>query len=381
MIKCDVCGKKSLFPEQLGRAHLCKICFMKLNGPLWKSKTYERYEDVEKERRKIFDSARKKCFPPVVLDGINDFFDSQVAGMKRCNVCGELVHRLYSLGKSQICLRCFSKINVYEWNQSEYLSNDIVERNRDRILKIAAGQGFPEIVIDDINSHFDSKIQKGLIEVFDGGEGQVLKVYETHCVIITNDECDIEELSEQYNDITQKKQPKKSILSNIGTDTLIKGVLTGGVVRTGLSLATSLAVNAAKDSMVQNKETLRPFKVIEGSLTVNYRDFDCVDYQKIGTNDVGYLRFGNSQFQNEPSKDVIFFFNRDNACVEKLYSYISEKIIELHNSDMNFQNSMAQSQTHSISVADEILKFKNLLDMGVITKEEFEAKKKELLDM
>ena len=33
----------------------------------------------------------------------------------------------------------------------------------------------------------------------------------------------------------------------------------------------------------------------------------------------------------------------------------------------------------TLSSADEILKFKNLLDQGILTKEEFEAKKKELL--
>ena len=39
------------------------------------------------------------------------------------------------------------------------------------------------------------------------------------------------------------------------------------------------------------------------------------------------------------------------------------------------------TQTESISVADEIKKFKDLLDMGAITQEEFEYKKKELLNL
>ena len=38
-----------------------------------------------------------------------------------------------------------------------------------------------------------------------------------------------------------------------------------------------------------------------------------------------------------------------------------------------------KEQIPSFSVADEILKFKNLMDQGIITKEEFEAKKKQLL--
>ena len=35
----------------------------------------------------------------------------------------------------------------------------------------------------------------------------------------------------------------------------------------------------------------------------------------------------------------------------------------------------------SYSVADEIMKYKKLLDMGVITQEEFEAKKRQLMGL
>ena len=41
-------------------------------------------------------------------------------------------------------------------------------------------------------------------------------------------------------------------------------------------------------------------------------------------------------------------------------------------------NTPAQVVT-ATSVADELKKFKDLLDMGVITQEEFDAKKKQLL--
>lgn len=39
------------------------------------------------------------------------------------------------------------------------------------------------------------------------------------------------------------------------------------------------------------------------------------------------------------------------------------------------------SAAQPISAADEILKFKNLMDLGIITKEEFEGKKKQLLGL
>ncbi len=48
--------------------------------------------------------------------------------------------------------------------------------------------------------------------------------------------------------------------------------------------------------------------------------------------------------------------------------------------DTNQSNRINQG-TQSHSVADEILKFKQLLDQGIITQEEFDTKKKQLLDL
>ena len=44
-----------------------------------------------------------------------------------------------------------------------------------------------------------------------------------------------------------------------------------------------------------------------------------------------------------------------------------------------FKNKINNIKDNDQSTADEILKFKNLLDQGIITQEEFEKKKKELL--
>ena len=45
------------------------------------------------------------------------------------------------------------------------------------------------------------------------------------------------------------------------------------------------------------------------------------------------------------------------------------------------EKKITNESTSSISVADEIKKFKELLDMGAITQEEFDTKKKELLKL
>ena len=82
MNKCDVCGKTTLVPEIFGDTFVCKMCFMKINGPLWRYRQYERQEDVEKQREKVIKSAREHNFPEKVTAEINNFFNKQLVGMK-----------------------------------------------------------------------------------------------------------------------------------------------------------------------------------------------------------------------------------------------------------------------------------------------------------
>lgn len=57
---------------------------------------------------------------------------------------------------------------------------------------------------------------------------------------------------------------------------------------------------------------------------------------------------------------------------EEIVEYLNKRIQELQNTTQN-------SNSYQISSADEIKKYKELLDNGIITQEEFEAKKKQLL--
>lgn len=52
-----------------------------------------------------------------------------------------------------------------------------------------------------------------------------------------------------------------------------------------------------------------------------------------------------------------------------------------NNSEMVQVNSLEKTKNSNVFIADEIKKYKELLDMGAITQEEFESKKKELLNI
>lgn len=66
------------------------------------------------------------------------------------------------------------------------------------------------------------------------------------------------------------------------------------------------------------------------------------------------------------------------AAVDRYFKDIREIIENYRKSKKEAQNTTVVMQT---SAADELKKFKELLDMGVITQEEFDAKKKQLLGL
>jgi len=72
------------------------------------------------------------------------------------------------------------------------------------------------------------------------------------------------------------------------------------------------------------------------------------------------------------SSGRIKFFYIDNA--EEIHSAISNILLNRQNKDSTFATISKEN-----SVADELKKFKDLLDCGVITQSEFEEKKKQLL--
>ncbi len=126
---------------------------------------------------------------------------------------------------------------------------------------------------------------------------------------------------------------------------------------------------------------------LKGDKTFFYKDLSSVEYKKPSSLANGYIKFitaGTKETRQnlgflgctklEASKDqnalILRAFNKEiPQKSEEIYSFIIKKI-----SECKINNS-----TRNMSSADEIMKFKKLLDEGIITQEEFERKKQELL--
>ncbi len=71
-------------------------------------------------------------------------------------------------------------------------------------------------------------------------------------------------------------------------------------------------------------------------------------------------------------ENTVFFKKKNLKVAEDIRSFLEEKIIN---------KSSRVPMTQPLSSADELKKYKDLLDQGIITQEEFDAKKKQLLGL
>ncbi|MBE6575751.1 MAG: SHOCT domain-containing protein [Ruminococcaceae bacterium] len=133
-----------------------------------------------------------------------------------------------------------------------------------------------------------------------------------------------------------------------------------------------IRVNASVGSFITGNIT-------DGEKTIYYVDCIGVQFKKSGFT-IGYLQLetASTMMNNRHSN----FFNENTFTFEK-YNVSNEKMKEVANY-IKQKVDEAKSAKHApisvpISSADELKKFKELLDSGILTQEEFDAKKKQLL--
>lgn len=134
-----------------------------------------------------------------------------------------------------------------------------------------------------------------------------------------------------------------------------------------------LAVKASFGSFITGN-------VSDGEKTIYYADCIGVQFKKSGFQ-LGYLQFETAGgiMNNKASN----FFNENtftwdasklkNEKMEEVANYVKERV--------DFFKQAKNAPVMSASPADELKKYKELLDMGVISQEEFDAKKKTLLGL
>lgn len=118
---------------------------------------------------------------------------------------------------------------------------------------------------------------------------------------------------------------------------------------------------------------------IKGDKTIYYSDLTAVEFKKGGwtASHIQFSLLGGREcvggvLAAAGDENTVSFHSEQNELAEKIVAYIQDKIREAR---------QPKAVVASVSAADEVLKLKNLLDMGVITQEEFNAKKTQLLGL
>lgn len=147
-----------------------------------------------------------------------------------------------------------------------------------------------------------------------------------------------------------------------------------------------------EDKVVISRKTVAGFisQGIKGEKTLYYNDITGIEYKKPSIWANGYIKFivpgskesnqsvsilGTTTEAMQDSNSLILraFNKRFPEESERIYKLILQKI---KNSKVN---KVEDTRNNISSSVDEIKKFKELLDIGAITQEEFDRKKQELL--
>ena len=120
--------------------------------------------------------------------------------------------------------------------------------------------------------------------------------------------------------------------------------------------------------------------IIDGQKTIYYTDCIGIQFKKSGLV-IGYLQIEtaggimNNKASNLYNENTFTWetTQQSNKKMEEVKKYIEERV--------DYYKNAHNAPVVASSPADEIKKYKELLDMGIITQEEFETKKKQLLGL
>ena len=122
----------------------------------------------------------------------------------------------------------------------------------------------------------------------------------------------------------------------------------------------------------------------KGTKKLYYSDLTSVQFKLPGAFFAGYIQFeypGSDTTNKSPyeSENAVVFNKKDNVkLMEEIYKFVEKRISEEKQAKRAPAGTVIQQ---AASPAEELKKMKELLDMGIITQEEFDAKKKQLLGL
>ena len=137
-----------------------------------------------------------------------------------------------------------------------------------------------------------------------------------------------------------------------------------------------------EDKIVIERKGFKAFLTqgLKGGKTIPIASLTNIQFKPVGKFTNGYIQFSvlgevgskGGALAAGSDENTVFFTKKNAEVAENIRAFLEDKIINKSNTPTNIQ---------ALSPAEELKKFKELLDAGVITQEEFDAKKKQLLGL
>lgn len=355
--------------------------------------------------------------------------------MAKCMVCNKIAILSTTFGNVLLCKNCASLVSASTWKDRNFSSMNEVRDNKDNATQLAKNNGFPQEIINSIASYFDEYINAGFVTTINGKAGQRLKIFNDYCTIYTKSESVKNSLIEIFYQMDDT-YVDDSVLTTSDKRNLVNGLLSGSVIGTGIKAAVSVGMNQMEKEKNEerklderNKAAARLISV--GEKRINFGNIVRVDVHSNANTSNGCIIFvPKGVSQNDIYRCEYFIFNKSipfeskkiKKQIDSVIPFISERIGIVERYGVNIQNAtfvnstgaamqnpntMLMSptgtvmqntntafmsptgmvtQTQNITPKqtdqfDEIRKYKQLLDEGIISDDEFNAKKKELLGL
>ena len=316
--------------------------------------------------------------------------------MAKCMCCRKNAILTAKFGTVVLCKNCGSLINVSVWNSREFASLEELVIQKNNAIQKANASKMPLTIINKITDFFDEYINAGFITSINGKAGQILKVFSNHCIVTTKSEGKKEELENMFYQFDEDDDDDDELLSSDDRRNLVKGLISGKIVQAGIGAAMSATLNQYEKEKLEEKKSHERHRNIARLISVGDRRIDLRNISDIEifskANTVyGYFKFIKKGASSHSLYDCEYFFFNNSIPLET--RKIKKKLGEIRNVLID-RISAVEQETHVVTIQKEknvnqnksdafkeIRKFKQLLDEGIISEEEFNLKKKQLLDL
>lgn len=316
--------------------------------------------------------------------------------MEICSGCGKKSLLTERYGQVRLYKVCALKVLSPTWKHKVYEDNEEVERQKEKVLAMAQKNGLRPQAVEGLGNYFDGFHVEGLVKKLGGKKGQRLILCETECIIETTGDFDYLAAEKAYRQIQSGRRGGDTPLEGILDSQIAIGILGevvgsalpgGGLVKNQIKRAgRNLAAQTISAKLQGNQEQRTAgrslaFSIRTGERRAAYSQYDMIQYaEPVGEETYGFLLLQSSQRLEDPAEDIVFFFGSDEKIkrgAHQAYLFLKSHLAV----PPEEKEEEIPEPSKANALAAEILMYKQLLDMGAITQEEYEAKKKQLLKL